>query len=201
MPGFYDIEWENCYQWTLFQRLQQQLVINRWFYFCAEPYEGTLQAIDTELHALWVPLLQAVQRDSLTYERSIVQELFGDRLNFENVFAETGALLSGEVLPAFFGSRFRLIPFNNRVRKGRKIIAGITEDQVQGLDIQASFVDEHAAIALAMNDTVPVLGQDLLPSLLSPANTKHPGNIITQITSAIWSGWSTQSSRKQGRGA
>jgi len=202
MTGFYDIEWDNSYQVSLLQELLGELVINRWFYICAEPYVGSLESIALAFETLWLPLLQAITRDSLTYTNTVVQELFGDRQMFDNAIVdETGGLSVGEVLPAFFGARYRLVPFNTRVRKGRKIFAGMTEAEVQGNDIHPDYVAAHTAVALAMNDTITAESQDFLPSLLSPANTRHTGNIITQITSASWTGWSTQSSRKVGRGA
>lgn len=202
MPGFYDIEWDNSYQVTLHQTFLSQLVINRWFYICAEPYVGALSSIVSAFVSKWLPLLGAIQSQHLTYDHVTVLELFGERQSYDEVLSsEEGDVTSGEDLPAFFGSRFKLVPFNTRVRKGRKIFSGLTEVMVQANDIAPTYVSAFADVALAMNDVITAEGQDLLPSLLSPANTKHTGNIITQITTASWSGWSTQSSRKIGRGA
>jgi hypothetical protein len=201
MTGFYDIEWDNCYQISLVQSYLSQLVINRWFYCCPEPYEGALSSIELAFEELWLPVLAEIQSTGLSYTNIIVTELFGDRQTLDTVLsAETGAVSGGEQLPAFFGSRFRLVPFNTRVRKGRKIFSGMRETVVQADDIAPTYVTPHANVALAMNDAIEAESQSLLPSLLSPANTKHAGNVITQINTASWTGWSTQSSRKIGRG-
>lgn len=201
MPGFYDIEWDNSYQLSLHQTYHSQLVINRWFYICPEPYVGALSSVLAAFIAKWIDILQPIQSANLTYDKVVIAELFGERQTAEELVGEVGGNDQGQDLPAFFGARYRLSPFNTRVRKGRKIFSGQRESAVQGDDIDPVYVTVYADVALAMNDVITAEGQDLLPSLLSPANTKHTGNIITQITSCIWSGWSTQSSRKIGRGA
>jgi hypothetical protein len=200
MTGFYDIEWDNSYQCTLVQSYLGENVVNRWFYICAEPYVGALSSIADAFQTLWVTVLQNIQSTGLDYTLVSVTELFGERQTYQEAITASGAIDAGQDLPAFFGARYRLTPFNTRVRKGRKIFAGMKEGVVESNDIAAAYVSNFASVALAMNDVLTAEGQDLLPSLLSPANTKHTGNVITQITTAIWSGWSTQSSRKVGRG-
>jgi len=202
MTGFYDIEWDNCYQINFLQTYKSQLLINRFFYLSPEPYVGALASVADAWDTHHLSVFEPIQMTTCVYDHIIVQELFGERQSYDKVLTgRNGSMASGQGLPAFFGAHYQLIPFNTRVRKGRKTFGGISEAMVEGDLVDSNYQDEIAAVGLLLNDAFTAEGQDFLPSLLSPANTKHATDVITQITTGVFVGWSTQSSRKIGRGA
>ncbi len=199
--GFYDIEFSNCYQLTLHQTFATQLVLNRFFYQTNGPYTDELIEAAENLSDALVPVIGNLQHESLDYDWAVLLELFGDRQQALFPFMTTTGLLSGNPLPAFFGSRYRLTCTDSRVRKGRKIFAAPTEDMVTLDTMSGTYTAENAALCTAL-ETPIVLGDfTWTPVLLSPANTRHTGNLIVPIYHAGWAGWSTQGSRKVGRGA
>jgi hypothetical protein len=200
MTGFYDIEWDNCYQVTAKQSFMGQLVINRFFYVCPEPYEGSLVSIANYFAGNQVVVFKAWQSDDLEYTSIIVNALFGERQSYEKVLSGVIGEDNGANMPAFFAAQFRIIPLNTRVRKGRKAFAGVTEAMIDGNDLNSAYAARFGSTAGQLYTVITAEGQDLLACLLSPANTKHTGNVITTALDADYVGWSTQSSRKIGRG-
>jgi len=199
--GFYDIEFDNCFQFTLRASYHQQLIINRWFYQAVALYTGDLDTLAEDWWAEWAQALADMQSENMLYEEARVLALFGDRQQgFYTVQGGHGSL-SGADLPAFFGSRIRLYPSDTRIRKGRKIYAGITEDMVAVDGMNGTYVTASGILNVLHTEVLDIGGLNFTPVLLSPANTRHTGDLIAQISSGVWAGWSTQSSRKIGRGA
>lgn len=199
--GFYDIEFENCFQFTLRSSYLTQLCINRWFYQAVALFTGDMDALAYDWWAEWAQPLADMQSDEFLYLELRALALFGDRQQGAYAISGGHGSLSGAELPAFFGSRVRLYPSDTRVRKGRKIYAGIIEDQVDGNTLNAGYADENAILLAKHSEIIHLAGLDFNPVLLSPANTRHTGDVIAAVTQALWAGWSTQSSRKIGRGA
>lgn len=198
---FYQIEWTNCYQITMLQSYRSQLVVNRFFYQCAEAYVGAIQTVAETFAQYWNTFLPPIQSQEIAYDECRVVELFGERQGYNLVITGQNGSQAGAELPAFFGMRFTLTGQNTRVKKGRKIISGILEEMVEIDDIAAAYVNDADDVATFFGALLPSEGQNFYPALLSPWNTRHASDIITLVTSVAVSGWSTQSSRKIGRGA
>jgi hypothetical protein len=201
MTGFYDIEWDNCFQLTHKQTLHGQLVVNRYFYQAASEFTGDPFDIITAFHAYAFSVIKYIQGNNLEYESTHLLQLYGLKQSVEAFYTGIHGDDGGAELPVFFGARFRLIPADTRVRKGRKIFAGITEPIVDGLGVDAAYTARMTAIATFLESTIIIAGLAFTPVLLSPANTRHTGNNVVAIVDASYVGWSTQSSRKVGRGA
>lgn len=199
--GFYDIVFANCYEIRMKQVYRSQQVINRFFYQASDAYGGALSGITGAFFSGWNTNAAPCQSQECDYDKVSVQELFGDRQSYEdNVTGANGSQAGGE-LPAFFGARFTYVPSNTRVRKGRKILSGILEEMVDLDAIAAGYAASFAALAAFFEGTLSVGGIDFVPVLLSPANTLHAADVITAVVGVVWTSWSTQNSRKIGRGS
>lgn len=199
MPGFYDIEMPDCLQLTLKQTYLSQVCLNRFFYL-ASGEMGAPANIGNNWWTSYGAKLKPIQANDLTYDLINITILFGTRWSYDyTLTAQTGSN-EGDPLPAFMGSRFKLFPQYSRVRKGRKVFTAITESMVQGDDAAPGIVSALADVAVELSNTFTSDGIVFTPVLISPANTKHPNLSITPVTSATFVGWSTQSSRKIGRG-
>lgn len=199
--NFYDIEFEDCYQITIKASYLGQQVINRLFYRAnSPPFGGTLEGMAFDIASAWNFAMLPFQVDDLEVTEAVALMLFNERQQAFHVF--TGAVGEdvGAPLPAFFGLQFRLIANDTRIRKGRKIVAGISEAMVDS-NTWGSGYDVRVATAVAqLSASLLSHGEQLNPVLLSPANTRHTGDLISNITQAQAVGWSTQNSRKIGRG-
>lgn len=199
--GFYDIEFSNCYQLTFNQAYKSQLVINRFFYQANGPVTDELNDVIEAMCDALLPTIENIQVGTLAYDYATLLELFDTRQSVQfSLTGETG-LLSGDGLPAFFGARWRLSSTDSRLRKGRKIFAGITEGEVDGDALSGTYTTEFAAVGTLLAYPLVLGDFTFTPVLLSPANTRHTGNLIVPIYHAGFAGWSTQGSRKVGRGA
>lgn len=199
--GFYDIEWTNCYQFTAAYYYRSQLIINRFFYQASGDYVESLADLLAALRIGFVTYLLPMISDQYTgYEYKILR-LYGDKqTDLLTAVGDVGGD-NGAGLPAFFGYRYRLYPADTRVRKGRKIFTGVCEAAVDGDSLNAAYTARATAISDWIVATLPVHAVDFVPVLLSPANTRHTGNLVAEITVASYVGFSTQNSRKIGRGA
>lgn len=199
MPGFYDIEMPNCIQLTLKQTYLGQVCLNRYF------YQGSDEAINPDniagaWGALFLPVLKPIQANDLTYDLINITALYGTRWSNDTPLVSEEGTNEGDPMPAFFGSRFKLFPAYSRIRKGRKVMAGVTESMVQGDDAAPGIVSALADVALVLDNSFVSDGITYVPVLISPANTRHAELSISTVTSAQFVGWSTQGSRKVGRG-
>lgn len=201
MTGFYDITFADCYQLTINQTFKGQLVINRYFYRCNGPYTDELLDLAESLGETLLEALEPIQHYDCVYNWATVLELFGDRQQGMKLFSERNGSATGTSLPAFFGARWRLHSTDSRLRKGRKIYAGIPEESVNGNDLAGGMADEYAVVSAILAAVLTFGDFSFTPVLLSPANTRHTGNLIVPVYYAGWAGWSTQGSRKIGRGA
>lgn len=199
--GFYDIEWTRCYQISMIQEYLSQQVINRFFYQSNDVYAGSLSAISSGWYSLWATYATPIQSDECLYKTVRVLELFGERQTFDGDVSGANGSQLGALLPAFFGARFSLTPGNTRVKKGRKILSGILEEMVDENTVAAAYADDFNDFLTMLEGGFSVAAIDFAPVLLSPANTKHPLDVITAIVDATFKGWSTQASRKVGRGS
>lgn len=200
MPGFFDIEMPNCVQISIFQDYKLQTCINRFFYEAQNDLFNN-ETVLTDFWAVFYAYLRSVQAAALTYDKLNITWLFGPRHSYDKVLSGQVGLASGEGMPAFIGSRFRLVPGYSRVRKGRKILTGVTEPMMEGDDLAAGYVTSMGNLAGLMDDTLTLDGQSFVPVLISPPNTRHTTLEISPIVASSYVGWSTQSSRKIGRGA
>lgn len=199
--GFYDIEWNNCYEIRVLQTYRSQELVNRFFYQASDLYTGSLANMASAFYSVWNTYAAPIQSQELSYDHVIVAELFGDRQSYDNIIGSGNGSQAGAELPAFFGARFTLVPGNTRVKKGRKILSGILEEMVDLDGVAAGYAASVAAFAGILSGSFSVSPIDFNPVLLSPANTKHTGNVIAAVVSAAWTAWSTQNSRKIGRGS
>lgn len=199
--GFYDITWTNCFQISMLQVYRSQQVVNRFFYQCEDIYSGSLSDLATAFYNAWNAVAGPCQSQEVDYDKVIVQELFGDRQSYTNEVTGGNGTQAGAELPAFFGARFTLTPLNTRVKKGRKILSGILEEMVDIDSVAAGYTASFNSFASFLGAVETWVTQDFTPVLLSPANTKHTGNVISKIGGAAFTAWSTQSSRKIGRGS
>jgi hypothetical protein len=199
--GFYDIVWPNCFQISLFQSYLGQLVINRFFYQSEAEYTGGLALIASGFWGMMDSPLSSLVAADLTFTEIQVLELFGDEQQYNGLLIDQIGLLASPNLPAFFGSRIRFYPSDSRVRKGRKIFSGVVEDMVEENDLKSTYGTAMANLLAALVATLAISEISFTPVMLSPANTRHTGNVVAAITAAQWAGWSTQGSRKVGRGA
>jgi len=199
MPTFYETEMDRCIQVTLKQNYMEQVCLNRFFYSGTEE----MSAPEPFCVAWWYmigALLKPLQNQYLTYDNINVTLLFGARWSYDHPLVSEEGTNGGSGMPAFIGSRFKLFPTYSRVRKGRKIFAGVTETMMEGDEIASSFDADVAALELGLTYPVTADGIVYNPVLISLANTKHPELVITSVSAATFVGWSTQSSRKIGRG-
>lgn len=199
--GFYDIEWSNCYQVSMVQEYLGQMVINRFFYHVQEEQPVSLELISTVFYGQWNIYAPPIQSQDCLYKFVRVLELFGNRQTYEGDVTGGNGSQGVAELPAFFVYRFGLVPLDTRVKKGRKAVSGMLEEMIDGAGIAAAYQTDFNDFATFIALPITVSSKTLLPSLLSPANTRHPTNIITTIVDGTLRGWSTQSSRKPGRGA
>lgn len=198
--GFYDIEWTNCYQLSSVFYYRSQLIVNRFFYKTSGDYVESLQDVLATWQFNWQTVILPMFSDGYTGFEYRILRLFGDRqTDLRSAVGDTGQDNQAQ-LPAFFGQRYRLYPADTRVRKGRKIFTGCTEAMVDGDSLNAAYTARSAAIAAFLSGTLSINQVDFVPSLLSPANTRHTANLTAEITVATFAGFSTQNSRKIGRG-
>jgi len=198
---FYQIEWARCYQISQLQTYRSQLIVNRFFYQCEEDYSGSLFLIAQSFAGAWNTFLPPIQSQEITYDECRVVELFDQRQGYNYTITGENGSQAGAELPAFFGLRYTFTPANTRVKKGRKIISGILEEMVDIDDVAAAYVSDVDDVANFFEGPISIGGQNFNPVLLSPWNTRHESDLVTLVTSVVQSGWSTQSSRKIGRGA
>lgn len=199
--GFYDIEFLNCYQVTFRATFKSQLIVNRFFYKCAAEFTDPLSDLPELFTDELIPIIANIQHSSLVYNDCTVLELFDTRQSDQWPMVAMTGLLSGDPLPAFFGARWRLFCTDSRVHKGRKIFAGITEACVDGDNLNGTYTAEWAAVSAKLAEVLIFGDFTFTPVLLSPANTRHAGDLSPTLYYAGWAGWSTQGSRKVGRGA
>jgi len=198
--GFYDIEWERCIQITMRQKLQNQMIINRFFYQALGTYVSSPALIALTWYQDWVTYATELQTYLCTYEEVVCLQLAspGQQASYYPT-AENGSD-TGAALPAFFNHYFRAASVDSRIKKGRKALAGVTEPMVDGTGLASGFTALAAAFAGWLASPLLVGDDTFYPVLLSPANQRHTGNLSANIVSASWVSWSTQSSRKAGRG-
>jgi hypothetical protein len=199
--GFYDIEWVDCYQISLLQTYLSQQLINRYFYKARATVSEDLNEIAEAWwieYETWGP---PIQSELVSYMEVRVLELFGTRQRAQ--FFPTGEIgdVVGNPLPAFFSGTWRLGPADTRIKKGRKALGGMTEAEVDGNIVNATFVAAFANFSSFLISSFAVGAATFDPVLLSPANTLHATDIVSGVASASWRWWSTQSSRKTGRGS
>jgi len=198
---FYQIEWERCYQITMLQTYRSQLVVNRFFYQCESDYVGNIAQITNKFRTDWNTFMPPIQSQEITYDECRVVELFGERQGYNQTITGQNGSQAGAELPAFFGLRYRFTGANTRVKKGRKIVSGILEEMVDIDEVAAGYVGDTEDVANWWGQPFESDGQSFAPVLLSPWNTRHINDIITPVINVAVVGWSTQSSRKIGRGA
>jgi len=198
--GFYDIEWTNCFQISAVFDYKGQLCINRFFYKASGDYVESLADVLLVFQSNFTTALLPFLSDQYTgYEYRILKLYDDKQTDLLSAVGDTGEEISAG-LPAFFGYRFRMYPADTRIRKGRKIFAGVVEAAVDGDLLNGAYSARAAAVAAFIQATMLVHSVDFVPALLSPANTRHIGNLIAEITVAQFVGFSTQNSRKIGRG-
>lgn len=199
--GFYDEDWYRCFQVTWKQSYRSQLVINRQFYQCVSAPTQPLSEIADEAFLFENTYMAPIQSQECLYTAVHVLELDGNKQSYELLLTGANGSQGGAELPAFFASRFRLQPYDSRVRKGRKALSGVLEEMVDGDNVAAAYINDFNDYCAALAAGLLVNLESYIPVLLSPGNTRHLGNIITPVQSVAWVSWSTQSSRKVGRGA
>lgn len=199
MVGFYDIEMENCVQISVFQSYKSQVCVNRYFYLAASDAFVPATVL-TDFWTVFYPLLREIQAAALTYDHLNLTYLWDGRHSVDKALSSNVGLAAGEGMPAFIGSRFKLFPQYSRIRKGRKIITGVTETMMEGDDLASAFITPMTNVALNMGYPLTLDSITFTPVLISPANTKHAELSISPIVDVNYVGWSTQSSRKIGRG-
>jgi len=148
------------------------------------------------LLSVW-PKIQAV-----TVAENVLAEI--ELLNLDNpVEFETYVIggaqgdLLGSPMPSYVTWTFKLNRSTRDFRPGRKAFQGVQESSTDGNDPVASVIPDLADLgdAIAANLVTPVAGATLRPKLLRVA----AGSVViadANVTSAIFSGLSTQSSRK-----
>jgi hypothetical protein len=195
------IEWTNVYQIVWKQSYISGLIVNRSFYVAlGEPASG-LPGIANLFKQVWVDNVLPLQSDSLNLTNVVVTQMYGERAFYDLTVTGQPGQDNGADLPGFFGIRLQLVPERTRVRKGRKIIGGICEEAVDGNNIAGAYAARVATLCAAMEDTYTLDDVDFQHVLLSPANTKHAADIMTFVVACNSMGFSTQGSRKLGRGA
>lgn len=195
------IEWTNVYQIVWKQTLFSQLIINRAFYQALGTFPGGLSDIAVAFEADWGSYMLPFQSDELTLTNVVVTEMWDERNTYDKPVSGGEGQDNGACLPAFFGYRFRLVPERTRVRKGRKIVAGVCEQAVDQNSLNSAYSARIASATSFLQATRTIIDVDFAPVLLSPANTKHTADIVSFVVSAEYMGFSTQGSRKLGRGA
>lgn len=199
--NFYDIEWTDSYQITVEQELFEQVVINRFFYRATSTYSGALNDVVSTFRSLWNTYVPLVQTDELTCQELRILELFGDRQQAAIQGLGGEGQDNGAALPQWFAFTWRLWPSDTRVRKGHKRIAGVCEQAVDGNTLNSGYQDRIDDITSFLANSLSVSGTEFLPTLLSPENSIHSGNLAPAVAVAQFTGFTTQSSRKTGRGA
>lgn len=198
--GFYDIEWTNCFQISALFYYRSQQVVNRFFYKASGDYVESLADVLATFRQQWINVILPMFSLSYTgYEYRILQLYGAKQTDLLSAVGDSGQD-NGAELPAFFGQRYRLYPADTRIRKGRKIFAGCTEAMVDGDSLNAAYTVRATAICTFLSATMTIHEVDFVPALLSPANTRHTGNLTAEVTVATFVGFSTQNSRKIGRG-
>lgn len=199
--SIYDIEWPYTYQVSMVQEYLSQQVINRFFYNETTLTGVGLQALASAFYVFWNTYAAPIQSQDCIYKSVRVLEMWGAKQQLEYIIVGGNGSQGVAELPAFFASYFMLQPLDTRVKKGRKALAGVLEEMIDGNNIAAAYVTDFNDFASAMVSGLLVSGKILYPVILSPANTRHLDNIETRVIEAAWRSWSTQSSRKAGRGA
>lgn len=195
------IEWTNVYQIVWKQSYISGLIVNRSFYQALGDPESGLAGIANLFKQIWVDNVLPLQSDSLNLTNVVVTQMYGERAFYDLPVTGQPGGDNGADLPGFFGMRFQLVPERTRVKKGRKIIGGICEEAVNGNLIADAYLARVAALCNAFEDTYTLDDVDFFHVLLSPANTKHTADIATAVIGCNSMGFSTQGSRKLGRGA
>jgi len=199
--GFYELEWEDCYQVTWIQHYRSQLVVNRQFYRALNSVPVDLSDLADEAFTFENTYMGPLQVQALTYDVVAVLALFGTKQSFQKYITGANGQDGGAGLSPFFGMRFRLVPADSRVRKGRKILSGVSELMTDGDNLAGGYATDVNDYCQALASGLLVNGQGLGPVLLSPGNMRHQTILISTVEEVQYAGWSTQNSRKIGRGA
>lgn len=199
--SIYDINWPFVYQVSMRQEYLSQQVINRFFYHVFDNVALGLEDVAVAFFNWWNAYSPAIQSQDCLYKTVHVLEMFDDKQQFEyDVTGGNGSQGVSE-LPAFFALRFKLFPADTRIKKGRKSLAGVIEEMVDGNNIAAAYVQPCTNWASSFVSGLTSGAHVLEPVLLSPANLRHPTNLQAKVLECIVGGFSTQNSRKAGRGA
>lgn len=199
--GFYDLEWEDCYQVSWLQHYRSQLCVNRLFYQAVDAVPVNLSDLADAAYTFWNTYAGPLQVQACTYDQVNVLALFGNKQGFQKYISGGNGADGGAGLPPFFGMRFRLLPDDSRVRKGRKILTGVSELMTDGEGLATAYSTDVNDFETALQVGLLVNSQALQPVILSPGNNSHLGQIISEVLDVQYAGWSTQNSRKVGRGA
>lgn len=194
----------SLYRTVLKYRYQNQECRNRFYYNNAAD-DGSAVTLNILMLRIVLPDLANIMHDQCQmYELETVA--LDDPFDFNTLpFIENGNI-AGEGLPAFVTSTYTLFPTRRDIRKGRKAFSGVSELIIaDGGAIAAPYLTVINQVANVLQFQLPASTTDPNPSsLYDPALYRAPGGtlptVLAPIGEASFRWFSTQNSRKVGRG-
>jgi hypothetical protein len=130
-----------------------------------------------------------------------VTPLFGSDLGYDLNLPQTGSISGASAMPPWIAAQFRLLHGDRRVRKGQKRFAGVTEEMMDGLT-------NNSAYDTAIDNVENCFGVPLsdgtitfTPVIIHYPSIKFPAIYTPVVISGQFAGWTSQNSRKLGRGS
>lgn len=192
VPGVYEIAVEA--------RFKGQQCVNRFHYYeetLGSPNYNTLHT--AFINDVLVDIL-TIQSQNYVMRELRITPLFGTDLGLVGANIQTGGQSSPADLPPFMAWKFKLLHGDRRVRPGQKRFAGVTEGAVDDETYNSSLATAVSALSVSLAQTLTDGSLNFVPVIVHYPSDKYPSIILAQVVSAIFTGWTTQNSRKAGRG-
>lgn len=189
---------EGLYRLVQSYTYEGQTCQNGYWYQFTSGFSHSAAQLSAAFAADILPLLTVLRHTSITTDVLDVKNM-GDGSDYFTFMYATGAgVNAGTSQSKFDAWSITLASANWLVGKGGKRYAGLTESMLDGGGVANSTVEADLdALAIALADPLINGGTTYMPVIVSPANTRHSGNLIEPIVAALAHyPKSTQNSRK-----
>lgn len=178
---FYDIDGQEC--------------SNRFFYSALTSPFGNAGDLGIAFVADVLPTIGACLTSLFTDQIIRVRNL-GDDTDFTEFATTQVGLRASTIQSQWDAWGFWLLPSSYLIRKGSKRFAGVADVDVSSRMPVAGVVDELNELAVALGVLITGLVAEYTPTIYSPANQTHPGDLYVPVSGAVFKRFTTQNSRK-----
>jgi len=148
----------GLYKLELFQLLQNQEIINTFWYLNTEGNDGVAQNVIDGFEGIAITDVANAQSTDLTYTKYRCTPIFGTAAEVEDTVGEVNGNVVGDTMPPFMAASIRLNRGTNELRSGWKRFAGLVEQNVQQTTFTAGYLILLDSLAAKLDNQLSPAG-------------------------------------------